>query len=78
MKLHSGDSVNKDNFLLTDLCTLSQHYPILVGNYILLYSPKINLWVYIAIYYVQLIKGTFSHSINTDKKELLLIQTKAA
>lgn len=77
MKLHSGDSVNKDNFLLTDLCTLSQHYLILTGNYKPLYSPEINLWVHFAIYDVQPTKGSFSHSIITDKKELLLIQTKA-
>lgn len=77
MKLHSGDSVNKDNFLFTDLCTLSQHYLILMGNYKLLYSPKINLWVHFAIYDTQLTKGSFSHSIITDKKELLLIQKKA-
>lgn len=74
MKLHSGDSVNKDNFLLTGLCTLSQHYLIIMGNYKLWYSPKINLWVHFAIYDAQLTKGSFRHFITTDKKELLLIQ----
>lgn len=81
-KLHSGDSVNIDNFPLTDLCILSQHYPILTSNYKLCYTPQkstygftlqfmmFNLQNAPSVALLIQIKRTL---ISTDKSRILLV-----